>query len=198
MRFPTLASVVFLAACASTGSQVQGPPSGEYRSSKLDLYLGGRALDESDWSPVEDQPVIGMEFVHEGHDSLVGFEVALFGSQKTKEDAVGAIDVTGSTGEISAGIRKTFLKDGSRFHPYIGGGVALISARFEGAVSGSSAKDDDTSGALYMHGGVDFDVSPSFMIGLDLRFLGGSDITLFGENGSADYGQLAFLIGVRF
>jgi hypothetical protein len=49
-----------------------------------------------------------------------------------------------------------------------------------------------------MHGGVDFDVSPSFMIGLDLRFLGGSDITLFGENGSADYGQLAFLIGVRF
>lgn len=198
MRFPALASFALLAACASTPSQVQGPPAGEYRSSKLDIYLGGRTFHEGDWSPVEDQAAIGMEFVHEGHDAPIGFEVALSGSTKTKEDAVGAIDVTGSTGEISAGVRKTFLKDGSRFHPYIGGGVALITARFEGAVSGASAKDDDSSGALYVHGGVEFDLSPSFLIGLDLRFLGGSDIKLLGEDGSADYGQLAFLIGVRF
>ena len=199
MRFLALASVsLLLAACASTPYQVQGPPAGEYRSSKLDLYLGGRALHESDWHPVEDQGAVGMEFVHEGHDAPVGFEVALFGSQKTKEDAFGAIDATGTTGELSAGVRKTFLKDDSRFHPYIGGGAALIRAKLEGAVSGASAHDDDTSGALYMHGGVELDLAPSFFIGLDLRFLGGSDMKLFGRDATADYGQLAFLLGVRF
>src|SRR4029079_18616890 len=98
----------------------------------------------------------------------------------------------------SAGIRKTFLKDDSRFHPYIGGGAALISAKIEGAGSGASAHDDDTSGALYMHGGVELDLSPSFLLGLDVRFLGGSDMKLFGRDATADYGQLAFLIGVRF
>jgi opacity protein-like surface antigen len=199
MRFPALAFLVPLAACAAAPASVSpASAGGEYRASKLELYLGGRALHESDWHPVEDQAAIGMEFVHEGHDAPVGFEFALFGTQKTKEDAFGAIDATGSTGELSAGVRKTFLKDDSRFHPYVGGGVALISARNEGAVSGASAHDDDTSGALYMHGGVELDLSPSFLIGLDLRFLGGTDMELFGKDASADYGQLAFLIGVRF
>src|SRR5580765_2431526 len=100
MRFPALAFLLLLpalASCASAPTYAPSPGSsspgssssgsGEYRSSKLDLYLGGRALHESDWHPVEDQGAIGMEFVHEGHDAPVGFEVALFGSQKTKEDA---------------------------------------------------------------------------------------------------------------
>jgi opacity protein-like surface antigen len=203
MRVPALAPLLLLAACASTSSyapnaSVPSPAAGEYRASKLDLYLGGRALHESDWHPVEDQNVLGMEFVHEGHDAPVGFEVAIFGSHKFKEDAFGAIDATGRTGELAVGVRKTFLKDDEKFHPYVGGGAALIGARIETEVSGASAHDDDTSGALYMHGGVELDLSPSFFLGLDLRFLGGSDMKLFGRDATADYGQLAFLIGVRF
>ncbi len=203
MRFPAFVSLVLLAACASTPTYAPGPSSpsaatGEYRASKLDLYLGGRALHESDWHPVEDQNVLGMEFVHEGRDAPVGFEISVFGSHKTKQDVVGTIDATGRTGEIAAGVRKTFLKDDGKFHPYVGGGAALIAARIEGAESGASEHDDDTSGALYMHGGVEFDLSPSFFLGLDVRFLGGSDMKLFGRDATADYGQLAFLIGVRF
>lgn len=199
MRLPWIASCALLAACA--GTSTAGAPATEYRSSKIDLYLGGRALDEDDWSPVEDQTVLGVEFVHEGLDWPVGYEIALSVSEKSKDDVrVGptTVDVTGKTGEIAAGVRKTFLKD-ERFHPYLGGGLAAIQAKFRGEDStGVSASDDDTSGAFYVHGGVDFDLGPSFVIGLDLRMLFGSDITLFGVNGDADYGQLALLIGVRF
>ena len=202
MKAPVLACISLLASCASATRPAEAPTAASYRSSRIDLYLGARKLDEDDWSPVEDQTAVGLEFVHEGHDAPVGFEIAVFVSEKKKDNvAAGAstIDVTGKTGEISAGVRKTFLKDDRVVHPYIGGGLAAIQGKFHGEVStGGSASDDDTSGALYVHGGVDFDLGPAFVIGLDLRFLGGSDITLFGVNGSADYGQLALLLGFRF
>jgi opacity protein-like surface antigen len=203
MCFPALAFVVPLVTCTSTSSTVQNPPPppSEYRSSKIDLYLGGRSLDQGDWSPVEDQVVIGVEFVHEGHDAPVGFEVAFFYSEDSQDNVsspAGPIDVTGETEEISAGIRKTFLKDDSRFHPYIGGGLSAIRAKFKGESPTGSGSDDDTSAAFYLHGGVDFDLGPAFLLGADLRYLGASDITLFGANGNADYLQFAIVLGVRF
>lgn len=202
MKLLPLLSIPWLAACATTPSPSDVPPTGEYRSSQIDLYVGARALDKDDWSPVEDQTAVGLQYVHEGHDAPVGFEFALSVSEKSKDNvAVGAstVDVTGKTGELAAGVHKTFLKDGSRFHPYVGGGLAAIQAKFHGEGStGGSAEDDDTSGALYVHGGVEFDLGPAFLIGLDLRLLGGSSITLFGVNGDADYGQLALVLGARF
>jgi opacity protein-like surface antigen len=202
MKHLPLAFILLITACANTHSPVELPSTGEYRTSRVGLYLGGRQLNEDDWSPVEDQTAVGVEFVHEGHDAPVGFEVALFVSEKSKDDVpAGAttIDVTGKTAELSAGVRKTFLKDDGHFHPYLGGGLAAIQAKFRGELStGGAASDDDTSAALYVHGGVDFDLGPAFLIGLDLRFLGGSDITLFDANGDADYGQLALVLGVRF
>jgi hypothetical protein len=172
------------------------------RSSKFDVYLGVRSLDGDDWSPVEEQGTIGLEFVHEAPGSPVGFEIALFASGDTKDNVAvpggGTVDVRGRTSELAIGIRKTFGSEASGVHPYVGGGLAAIKAEFKGSVGGLSSEDDDGSGALYLHGGIDFDVGPSFFLGIDLRFLGGSDVTLFGENGTADYGQLALVFGWKF
>ena len=202
MRFPALVSVVILASCASTPAALQDASPVPYRSSHVDLHLGGRALDKDDWDPVEDQGAIGIDFVHEGLDSAIGFEVAFFASRDKEEDEpspTGPFDITGETQELSVGVRKTFMKDTSRFHPYVGGGLAAIRAQFRGEDSGGSgASDDDTSGAFYVHGGLEYDVGPAFLIGVDLRLLGGSDITLFGEDGTANYGQITFVVGCRF
>jgi hypothetical protein len=70
-----------LASCAATASPAQRPPREPPGASKLDLYLGGRSFDHDDWHPVEDQGMIGLEFVHEGRDAPVGFEVAVFASE---------------------------------------------------------------------------------------------------------------------
>jgi opacity protein-like surface antigen len=203
MRTPFMAVPLILGSCASVPSPAQGPPTSTIvRSSKFDVYVGVRSLDEHDWSPVEDQGTLGLEYIHEAPGSTVGFEIALFASGDTKDNVAipggGTVDVRGRTSELAVGIRKTFAPDGGGVHPYVGGGLAAIKAEFKGSAGGVSAEDDDGSAALYLHGGLDFDVGPSFFLGIDLRFLGGSDVTLFGANGSADYGQLALVIGWRF
>jgi len=189
---------ILLASCASTAAQ-RPPP--ERPNSKFDVYLGVRSLDEDDWAPVEDQGTLGLEYVHEHPADLVGFELGLFASGNTKHDVQiggGTFDVRGRTTELSVGLRKTFCEDPTCVTPYVGAGLSLIRADFKGASGGSSAEDDDSSAGIYAHGGIDIPLGPGVTIGLDLRLLGGTDITLFGVNGTADYGQIALVLGVRF
>ena len=200
MRSPAFASLVLLSSCASTTSAPQGASPAEYRSSRIDVHLGIRSLDEDAWSPVEDQATIGIDYVHEGRDAPIGFEFAFFASRDYRIDvALGpaTVDVSGETQELAAGVRKTFLKD-ARIHPYLGGGVSAIRAQIHGESSGTSASDDDVSAGLYLHGGLDFDLGRSFVLGLDLRFLGATDVRLLGTDGTADYTQGTFFLGWRF
>ena len=197
----TLAPVLalLLAACASTYAPLpQRPPRNPYPASLLDFHVGFRSLDGHDWGPVEDQGVFGVEFAHEDPDWPVGFELGLFASGDKEDDRPlpggGTGDIKGETSEFSVGFRKTFIRDEGPVHPYIGGGLSAIRGEFHAG----SFEDDDTSGGIYFHGGVDFDLGPNFFIGFDMRFLGWTDITLFGEDGSADYGQIAMVLGVRF
>ena len=45
---------------------------------------------------------------------------------------------------------------------------------------------------------VTFDVSDDVFLGFDLRGVFGSDLSLFGVSGDADYQQLALLVGTSF
>ena len=197
MRIPALAFALALASCAAAPS-AQRPPRNPTPASKMNFYLGVRTLDEDDWEPVEDQGALGIEFVHEPPDSAVGFELGLFISGDEEEGVLIPgpvfVDVEGETGEVSVGVRKTFEVDEGPVRPYIGGGVSAIRAEFDGDV----LSDDDTSGGLYVHAGVDFEIGPAFLLGFDLRYLGATDIDLFGVDGSANYFQFAMFFGFRF
>ena len=103
--------------------------------------------------------------------------------------------ITSATAELYGGIRKTFGNPNGRWHPYIGGGLSLIRAGAE--IGGFS--ENDSSPALYAHGGILLDISKSMYLGLDLRGLFGSEIDLpsFGTT-DADYTQLALVLGWSF
>lgn len=210
MKIALLGSAVLLSACSALGSDVHrgstqeaGPPSTAAAApvpeqppasnKRLAFYLGQRNLDEDYWDPLDQQVSFGFEFIGENAANWVGFEVGLMGSYN--EDTEGAIDVDGSTAELYVGIHKTLGK--GSVHPYLGGGVSWIAAEYNGSVSGLSVSDDDSSVAGYAHGGIVFDLSRVLSLGVDLRTLFGSDITLFGANGDADYVQLAVVMGVR-
>jgi len=160
------------------------------KSNRVSVYLGGRSLDEDDYDPVDRQGVLGIEFARETPGSGIGWEVGVFAS--AKEDDVAGIDVEGSTREIYAGLRKSFGDQIIR--PVIGVGAALINSK----IDGNGQDDDDSSLAAYAHVGIGADVSPSVTLGLDLRFLFGSDLELGGVDTDADYGQLAFFVGFAF
>jgi opacity protein-like surface antigen len=157
---------------------------------QLAIYLGARGLDQGLWSPVEDQGVFGFEYAHQDSPEGFGWEVGLTGSGD--EGKFAGLDVRGRTGEVYGGVRKFFGTDTVR--PYLGGGLSAIRAELD--VGGSD--DSDTSLAAYLHAGVEFLISPTFFLGIDIRGLFGSSIDIGGVNGDADYGQGAFTFGWRF
>ena len=103
------------------------------------------------------------------------------------------VDVDATTLEVYGGVHKSF-DTASAARPYVGGGIAYINGDFEAL----GIAEDDGSPAGYVHGGVVFDVSEAFFIGLDARFLFGSDITLFGFGTDVDYTQFALVFGWAF
>jgi hypothetical protein len=189
MKLAIALAALSLTACAAQSSSA--PVAAKEKENRIALYLGQRSLDKGDWEPVEDQPTIGLEFVHETADFPVGFEVGLMGS--SDDDNVGGVDLTGSTGELYGGVRKTFGSDVVR--PYVGAGLSYIDAKIEASGFGD---EDDSSIAGYIHGGVDFDITESFFLGVDLRFLFGSDLNIAGFDTDADYTQLALRLGWAF
>lgn len=193
MKSVSLLTLLLLTACAAVPNQAG--PDAHYPETRLDnrvtVYLGQRNLDEDDYRPVDEQGTFGIEFAHESTDSAVGWEFGLMGS--AAEETAGGFDIEGRTGELYGGVRKTLL-DGS-VHPYIGGGVAYITSEVEVIGVG---EDDDSSVAGYAHIGVTADITPAFFLGLDLRVLFGSDLTISGLDTDADYGQLAVMLGWAF
>lgn len=198
MKIALALALSLLASCASTAtyghqqeSAAPTPAHAGGRDNHVSLYFGQRSLDEDDWAPLEDQTTFGIEFWRESPDNPVGFEVGIMGS--SDEGDVGGFDFEVSTGELYAGVRKSF--GDQAVHPYLGGGLSFINAEVELSGGGS---DDDSSAAIYAHGGVLFDVSESMYLGLDVRTLIGSDLSIAGVSTDADYVQFAAMIGFGF
>lgn len=202
MRAGPLVLLLLACSCASTAA-LPSPQTqtSEPSASRFDVLLGLRALDKDDWDPVEHQAALGLEYVHERPSDFVGFELGLSGSSGLKQDepiAGNFADVRGRTTELSAGVRKTFSRQPGQASPYLGAGVSWIRADLREEFPLSTAEDHDASGGIYVHGGVDFPIGQALSLGFDLRALGGTKIELFGSNGTADYVQLALVLGVHF
>jgi hypothetical protein len=199
MKSVGLLVLLALSACSAVPTAAwQEPHENPDRPTRVGLYLGQRNLDEDDYEPVDEQVMLGLEFVHEAADSVVGWEFGLAGSadEETVQILGEDVDVEATTGEVYAGIRKSI--GSGRFRPYIGGGVAYIQSELEVSTPLGSADVDDGSIAGYLHVGVSFDLTPGFFIGVDLRALLGSDVEYEGFESDADYEQLALTIGGAF
>jgi len=195
MKSVSLLVLLSLSACAAVPSYAPQDPSDDPdRPTRVALYLGQRNLDEGDYEPVDEQGMLGLEFVHEARESVVGWEFGLAGS--AAEEDVAGLDVEATTGEVYAGIRKSL--GSSRFRPYIGGGISYIQSEIEATGALGSGSIDDGSVAGYVHLGVSLDITPGFFIGLDLRALVGSDLNYDGLESDADYEQLALTVGGAF
>jgi hypothetical protein len=188
----TLALVPFLAASCATvspGGNQSRATQQESSRSNISLLVGQRSMsDSSDWSPTDDQTMVELGFATPVSDWPVGLEATLSHSK----DSSGGFK--GETTEGSVGARKTWDVTDGNVHPYVGLGLSWIKAKF----SGLGLSDDDTSLAGYAHGGAYYDLTSDWHVGADLRLLFGSDITLFGTNGDADYTQFGIFVGYSF
>lgn len=163
------------------------------------FLIGGRQLDEDYWDPVEDQFMFGLEGDFRPPDLPLGLELGLSTSLGYDSNAMGSgIDVYAFVGEIYGGPRLTIDLGDDTVHAYVAGGVTFLLADFEGDAGGTSVGDSDTSFAGYVHGGILFTISSDFNLGVDLRADFGSEITLFGADGDADYFQIALVLATSY
>ncbi len=158
------------------------------------FVLGIRGLDEDFWDPVNGQAVIGATVDFGKEAWPVHLETGIQISVGAEENFIGTADVAGAVTEVDFGVNKTWVTKSS-MRPYIGGGLAAVGAHITIDTPGGDIDDDDSTGGLYFHGGVYWRIGSRFNIGVDGRFLVGTDVTLFGEEGDADYVQLGMVLG---
>jgi len=185
--------VPFLASCAALPSATSPQDMG-VGGRKLTLLFGERELDEDDYEPVEDQTAVGLAFSWEPEDSGLGGEFGVYRSEE--DDELGSLEAEASTTELFGGVRQNF--GGEALRPFVGAGVSWIESKVEIDDGGNSDSDDDSGAGLYVHGGLDAWISPQVALGVEYRMLLGTDLTLFGEDTDADYGQVTFSIGFSF
>jgi hypothetical protein len=159
------------------------------------FVLGMRGLDKDFWEPVNGQAAFGVTVDFGRKEWPIHLETGFHTSVGYEENFFGSADVIGAVSEVDFGVNKTWeLKGGVR--PYVGGGLAALGASYKIDVpGGGDIDDDDGSGAFYVHGGLFWRLGSRFNIGFDGRFLVGSDVTLFGVEGDADYAQFGMILG---
>jgi len=170
------------------------PPMSTATDKRLALHVGQRSLsDDTFWEPLEDHFVLAVDFAQEAAESPIGWEVGVAFS--TDGESIGGIDIDVTTAEFYGGVVKSFMGAESKLRPYVGGGLSYITAEVEAL----STSIDDSSIALYVHGGAAFHLTQAFYLGLDVRFLFGSDISLPGfVDTDVDYLQFTGVLGYAF
>lgn len=126
----------------------------------INFFLGAKQLDEDDWEPVDEHDEVGILLDFRKKSWPVSLAIGYLSSSDEQTEAlyypgIGIYDTDfkGETTELSFGIQKIW--DGSpSLRPYIGGGIALISAEFEGTIWGISVSDDDTATGFWIGGGI--------------------------------------------
>lgn len=215
MRLFSIASLVGLAsltcACAAVSPEYSSPAlepvayalspvdKGDYRDQDIATvtgFLGQRNMsDDTAWKPVDEQFTLGMQFDTYRPDDWFGIEA---GFMYAKDESNGAL---GQTTEIFLGARKTFTIGETTWHPYLGIGASFIWSTFAidaaPAAPGLLLGDSDESFGFYAHGGVFYTLGRT-NIGVDLRTLQGTDISLAGVSSDGDYVQFGLTVGYGF
>lgn len=144
----------------------------------VNFLFGEKQLASSDWAaPYDNQDEFGIMFDMGDRYWPVHLAVDLLGSSRTVIYSDG--DRTISTGELDVGVRKIFDIYGTSLHPYVGGGVAFVSATYEDYYYyyGTYTNSDSAIGG-WLNAGIYWTLGNMFNIGLDARY-SAADVSLY-------------------
>jgi len=207
-RIASPSLVLGLVACVGVASCAAVPCSGgrtgaqdevKERNGEVGVLIGARSFDENDWSPVDEQAMLGIEADWRMGVGGLGVEMGFGYSQDSGTVSVppfGDLEAEATFLEFYGGVRQTFGNAAVR--PYIGAGLTFIDADATLALGGLSGSDDDASLGGYVHAGVRGDVGRHVVLGVDVRGVFGTDLEIAGASTDADYFQAALFVGMGF
>jgi hypothetical protein len=162
----------------------------------INFLLGAKYLDENDWGDASEQGAFGIQTTFGPSDWPVGIAIDAFGSawhdevHLFSEDI--SLDLVRVTAELDVGVRRIWKAGKAR--PFIGGGLAIISASSEQAIGSLSVENDDSTPGVWLDGGIFWRLGKRFNIGMDAR-LARAEVQLFGQDVQAGGFTFGLLLG---
>ncbi|MCK4786753.1 MAG: hypothetical protein KAV87_23545 [Desulfobacteraceae bacterium] len=168
----------------------------------INVFLGMKYLDEGDWAPIEDKLESGItvDFKQQGWPVSIAIGYLL-----SSDDSFGLYyfpgigtitNVQGETTELSIGVRKIW-DHSPVVRPFIGGGIALISAELEAWPFANTVSDHDDAIGIWIGGGVYWTLAGHFNLGFNLRW-SKAEVTLFGVDSEAGGIHAGFFLGFHW
>lgn len=185
----SLAFMSSAAMAAKDSSKTKKEPAPVKKSSSSDIvytpgvFYGTKSLNKTDWSPLQSQSELGLSVAVENPDwqyTVVAIYSSSKASGKTTPD-IPDVEFDGSTSEIGLGLRHVIEGDSDEMNFFIEGGAVQISAKFSGTdlTTGEKLSNSDSALGYWVGGGLDYQVSDTFSVGLEAR-MSAADVKLFG------------------
>jgi len=133
----------------------------------VNFLLGQKSLKSEDWEPLEDQLAFAIMVDFKQDHWPVSIALDLLGSYD--EETILGVKFEGMTSEFDAGVRKIWELSEGQIKPYIGGGLAFVSAEIK-AIDFLTVSDDDNAVGYWLNGGIYWTLNQHFNLGFDLRY----------------------------
>ena len=167
------------------------------------IMTGVRRIQSSVFDEQQTMQATGAEFSWIPKGWPIGLELGVQWSQNEEEIIVGNEPVTldGFLGELYLGPRAQVRLLSIMDYPisaFLGGGITGMYADIEREQGGFSQSDGAFGWGWYAHTGLIVPGPANTAFGFDLRWVDDADLTLFGEQSSADGFQLSILGAIEF
>jgi hypothetical protein len=170
VSFLPIAMLLLLSTATTNADEMSGHISG---------FAGLKIMDSSDWPELNTHFAMGVLFDIKKDSWPISIAVDIFDTgDEYKHDGIKDL---GHTTEYQLGIRKIFMDQNSKLQPYIGGGVSFMSAELEYQVSNNIMTQDDRDVGVWLGTGMYYEINPSFVLGLDVRYSYGKVILFDNE-----------------
>jgi hypothetical protein len=170
------------------------------RDKNLDISLGYRKFGSGVFNAADNHVAMTLKYDFGG--KIIRPVVGLgYSSSEVKNNNFAIFqprDDEADVFELSAGFLVSRFDKALR--PYFGAGVAWISVDIELVEPGAVVSYHDSDQGFYLNTGFIRTVGKGHPVnvGMDIRYLTGTEIEIQGRTGDADYFQIGFLVGARF
>ena len=156
-------------------------------SGNFNLILGAKGMDNAEWGPWDEHAEAGFHLDFQPTGWLLSIAASVMGSES--EQFLGTVV---ETTETWLGVRKIWPV-GQHIRPYLGGGLAFITAD----ATGFFVDSGDATG-IWLGGGVYWTLGGHFNLGLDISASSAEATMDSGFKGDIGGGHAGLLLGYHF
>jgi hypothetical protein len=136
----------------------------------LNLFVGEKWLDNGDWSPVDEQPQLGLMLAFGEERAPVHFSLDAFISNDEVPNVTPTIDtrVRGSSTEFAIGVRKVWGENAT--HPHLGAGADVVQVNEEFNGPSGLVRNEDRGYGAWVDFGVTWRIASHLNLGFEARY----------------------------